>query len=47
MIDIVLPDDHVWLRLTKPHYDDPLDTSHAQRDGSRSLWRIVICPDRT
>lgn len=35
MIDVVLPHDHVWLRLVKPHYDDPFGTRHAQRRGGR------------
>ncbi|HSM64692.1 MAG TPA: RES family NAD+ phosphorylase [Ilumatobacteraceae bacterium] len=35
MIDVVLPDGHVWLRITRPHYTDPFDTSHARRRGAR------------
>jgi len=30
-----VPDGHVWLRLTKPHYANPFDTSYAQREGGR------------
>ncbi len=35
MIDILLPDNHVWLRLTKLHYGDPFNTSYARRHGGR------------
>jgi len=35
VIDVSLPAGHVWLRLTRPHYDDPFDTSHARRRGGR------------
>jgi hypothetical protein len=35
VIDVVLPDGHVWLRITRPHYSDPFDTSHARRRGAR------------
>ncbi len=35
MIDVFLPPGHVWLRLTRPHYRDPFDTSYARRQGGR------------
>lgn len=35
MIDLPLPRGHIWLRLTQPHYEDPFDTSYAQRQGGR------------
>lgn len=35
MIPTQLPDGHVWLRLTRPHYADPFDPSFAQRRGGR------------
>lgn len=35
MISRHVPDGHVWLRLTQPHYVDPFDTSYAQRQGGR------------
>jgi RES domain-containing protein len=30
-----IPDGHVWLRITRPHYADPFDPSFAQRRGGR------------
>jgi hypothetical protein len=30
-----LPEGHVWLRITRPHYTDPLDPTFAQRRGGR------------
>ncbi len=35
MIDVLVPDGHLWLRLTRPHYLDPFDPSFAQRRGGR------------
>ncbi len=35
MIDIQVPDGHVWLRITRPHYRDPFDPTFAQRRGGR------------
>lgn len=35
MIVRIAPDSHVWLRLVRPHYRDPFDTSHARRRGGR------------
>lgn len=35
MIDALLPDRHVWLRIIRPHYSDPFDPSYAQRRGGR------------
>ncbi len=35
MITAQLPDGHVWLRITRPHYVDPFDPSFAQRHGGR------------
>lgn len=35
MIVTHLPDGHVWLRITRPHYTDPFDPSFAQRRGGR------------
>lgn len=35
MISTQLPDGHIWLRLTRPHYADPFDPSFAQRRGGR------------
>jgi hypothetical protein len=30
-----VPDGHVWLRITRPHYADPFDPRFAQRRGGR------------
>jgi hypothetical protein len=30
-----IPDGHLWLRITRPHYSDPFDPSFAQRRGGR------------
>jgi hypothetical protein len=30
-----IPDGHLWLRITRPHYADPFDPSFAQRRGGR------------
>lgn len=35
MIVTQVPDGHVWLRIVRPHYADPFDTSFAQRRGGR------------
>ena len=35
MIDVQLPDGHVWLRITRPHYVDPFDPEFAARRGGR------------
>jgi hypothetical protein len=35
VIEVTAPDGHVWLRLARPHYDDPFDTSYAQAHGGR------------
>ncbi len=35
MIDIRVPDGHVWLRITRPHFADPFDPTFAQRSGGR------------
>lgn len=35
MIEILLDDGHIWLRIARPHYGDPLDPSHAQERGGR------------
>ena len=35
MIERDLPDDHVWLRITRPEYLDPFDTTFARRVGGR------------
>lgn len=35
MIERTLPDGHVWLRITQPHYHDPFDPSFALRRGGR------------
>lgn len=35
MITAHLPNGHVWLRLTQPHYVDPFDTTFAQANGGR------------
>ena len=35
MISRLVPDGHVWLRLTQPHYADPFDMSYADRQGGR------------
>ncbi len=35
MIVTQIPDGHVWLRITRPHYADPFDPSFAQRRGGR------------
>ncbi len=35
MIVTQIPDGHVWLRITRPHYTDPFDPSFAQRRGGR------------
>lgn len=32
---VTLPDGHVWLRLTRPHYVDPFDPSFAAEQGGR------------
>lgn len=34
-ITIRLPDGHAWLRVAKASWIEPLDTSHAKRDGGR------------
>ncbi len=42
---VVAPDDHVWLRITRPHYADPFDPTFAQRRGGRwnppGSWRTL------
>ena len=35
MIATQVPDRHVWLRITRPHYADPFDPTFAQRRGGR------------
>jgi hypothetical protein len=35
VIEVVLPEGHRWLRLVKPHYVDPFDTSYARDHGGR------------
>ena len=30
-----VPDRHIWLRITRPHYGDPFDPAFAQRRGGR------------
>ncbi|MDX1659281.1 MAG: RES family NAD+ phosphorylase [Nitriliruptorales bacterium] len=35
MIETTLPPGHVWLRLAKPHYDDPFDPTYAAQQGGR------------
>lgn len=35
MITALLPDGHVWLRITRPHYADPFDPTFAQWHGAR------------
>ena len=35
MIERNLPDDHVWLRITRPAYIDPFDMTFAQHLGGR------------
>lgn len=35
MIEVQLPDGHVWLRITRPHYADPFDPGFAERLGGR------------
>jgi len=35
VIEQNLPDDHVWLRITRPEYADPFDTTFAQQAGGR------------
>jgi hypothetical protein len=35
VIDVQVPDGHLWLRITRPHYGDPFDPTFAQRDGGR------------
>ncbi len=35
MIVTQVPDGHIWLRITRPHYADPFDPSFAQRRGGR------------
>jgi len=35
VITHALPSAHTWLRLTQPHYEDPFDTTFAQRRGGR------------
>ncbi len=35
MIDTTLPDGHVWLRITRPHYVDPFDPTFAASQGGR------------
>ena len=46
MIVTQIPDGHVWLRITRPHYTDPFDPSFAQRrwrplESSRVLADVV------
>lgn len=45
MIESRLPERHVWLRLTQPHYRDPFDMSHARQAGGRwnppASWRTL------
>jgi hypothetical protein len=35
VIDVRVPDGHLWLRITRPHYGDPFDPTFAQRRGGR------------
>ena len=35
MIEVQLPDGHVWLRITRPHYADPFDPGFAAQHGGR------------
>jgi hypothetical protein len=35
VIDVQVPDGHLWLRITRPHYSDPFDPTFAQRRGGR------------
>jgi RES domain len=35
VIERNLPDDHVWLRITRPEYVDPFDMTFAQQHGGR------------
>jgi hypothetical protein len=35
VIDVQVPDGHLWLRITRPHYVDPFDPTFAQRRGGR------------
>ncbi len=35
MIESSLPEGHVWLRLTQPHYRDAFDMSYARERGGR------------
>jgi hypothetical protein len=35
VISTQLPDGHIWLRITRPHYAEPFDTSFAERRGGR------------
>ena len=35
MIDVQVPDGHLWLRITRPHYADPFDPGFAQWLGGR------------
>jgi RES domain-containing protein len=35
MIEVYLPDGHLWLRITRPHYADPFDPGFAARHGGR------------
>jgi len=35
VIESSLPERHVWLRLTQPHYRDAFDTSYAREIGGR------------
>jgi hypothetical protein len=35
VIEVRVPDGHVWLRITRPHYADPFDPGFAQRRGGR------------
>lgn len=35
MIEALLPDGHVWLRIVRPEYSDPFDMSFAKIQGGR------------
>ncbi len=35
MIEVTIPDGHVWLRVVRPEYADPFDTSFAEAQGGR------------
>lgn len=35
LVTVALPDGKLWVRVTRPHHEDPYDPSWAQRHGGR------------